>query len=198
MATLCDTTCGQNAEPKTAYDATCVIETRKIGAEYFFGVQCDANIDLTDPAAVASAMTAGTIKPSPRGKILKGRGESDKIEDAFGCGEDIDLNVKSLLTYETYSAKCDSTEDDEYWADFNDNFSNRRYFYVDCCGKIYADIGAPNPGFKANLKERFEFVEGEKGYGKWAGGFEIETKGTPIPLYDLAVLAALGLSVNVN
>lgn len=198
MATLCDTTCGAAAAAPTPYDASCVVTTRKIGAEHFFLIPCDESLDMNDAAAVAAAVSAGTIQKSPRGKITRNRGDQQKIEDAFGCGDDIILNRTQLLAYSTYLASCNTVDDDTYWAAVNDGFLAFRMFWVDCCGKIYIDQGADNPGFKINLTETFEFVEGESNYGQWTGGFEIETSSSIIPIYDLTVVSALGVSINVN
>lgn len=198
MATLCDVTCGAASVPPVRYDADCSVESRKIGAEHFFLVKCDAEINITDPIAVDAAILAGDIVISPRGKLTTTRGDQDIIEDAFGCGDDIVLNRKKVINYETYQAKCDDVTDDTYWADVNDNINSYRIGYVDCCGKIFYDVGAANPGFKINLQETFEFVDGENGYGIWQGSFEIETTQSIIPLYDLAVVTALGVSINVS
>lgn len=193
MGNLCDTTCGGTGVLPTPYDANCVVNTRKSGANFFFLIKCDTALNLTDGQAVVAALQAGTIVRSPRGKLVRGKAETKRIEDAFGCGEGIGVGLETSFDYSTYLASCDSTVDDDYWKNVNDNYPKYRFFWADCCGKIYYDAGSDNPGFSMDLLENFTFGDGEQGAGQWTGKVKIKhNKDIPV-MYDPVVASALGI-----
>lgn len=197
MASLCDTTCGAAATAPTPYDADCSVVTAKAGAEYFFTLPCDETLDMTDSVAVAAAITANTVQKSPRGKLTIERGDETIIEDAFGCGDDINLGYNLTLNFETYQAESANNDDDTYWAAINDDFNTLRFFWVTCSGKIFYAVGDANPGFKVSLVNRFLPEPGDNNFVKWTGSLEIsDLTVSNIPLVDSAVLNALGVSVN--
>lgn len=197
MASLCDTTCGAAAVAPAAYDADCELITAKAGAEYFFVLPCDETLDLSDSVAVAAAITANTIRKSPRGKLIVSRGDETIIEDAFGCGDPINVGYSLNISFETYQAENANNLDDTYWAAINDDHQTLRFFWVTCSGKIYYDAGATNPGFKVALSQRFLPEAGEQNFVKWTGELRIsDLTSSIIPLYDVAVLNALGVSIN--
>lgn len=197
MATVCANTCGDATVLPGRYDLNCAVKTAKIGAEHFFKIKCNEVLDITDATAVAAAILSGVLQASPRGNIVKGRGDEDVIEDAFGCGEDINVSTETTLDYTTYMAECDNVDDNNYWGDINDQKGTYNILYVDCCGKIWADYTSENPGFKTSVSTSFEWVPGDSGLGIWEGQFTLTNPdGKSIrPFYDEAVVSALGISI---
>lgn len=197
MASLCSTACAGVSNPPAAYDAACTIETRRYGSNYFCLVKCDETVDITLAANVNTAVTAGIIALSPLGKLIVQPEEQTVIESATGCGQDIAVGSTTDITFETYQTDgCDGITDFTYWYDLRENYLKYRIFWVDCCGIIFYDEGASNPGYAFTMPKLPTWEEGEEGYGKWSMTFQIShTSGFGV-LLDDTVTDELGISVS--
>ena len=196
MAGLCSTNCGAISAPPAAYDDLCNEGRAFANGEHFFLVQCDQAIDINDATAVEAAIASGAIQASPRGRLVRNAGTDITIDDVYGCGEDVVVLTETPIDFTTINATCDSTADNVYWKNINDNPGLYRLFWVDCCGKIHYQLSGDNPGFRFSLTTKFTFLDtGTEGIGNWVGQFTIDHTTDIDAIYNPAVVTALGISI---
>ena len=110
MSTICSTDCGAAAALNNYYDP-CDEVTRQSGGECVILERCDhVFTDITDAAEWTTAIAAGDIFKLPVGKWQLPEPSVNLLEDATGCGRDIDQSLEYTLPFTTPFAARDSTD----------------------------------------------------------------------------------------
>lgn len=196
---LCSSTCGVAGQPPATYADLCDgNQFRKYGFPFFGLAKCDFTLpDPTDIAAWQTAIDAGDVVLSPRGKMdISIDTETDP--DVNICAGETVVSTTYSLTFSTYQAV--KFQDCRYFAQLLKQHLNYRIFWFTCEGCVYMpseyvdfvyetnNAGTPvapsaSPGFEFTISSPPTETEGTGKKIVWTFTAEIELNGSDIICY---------------
>lgn len=193
------TQCSTGSKPPTPFISLAACTKpflTKCGIKGFGLVNCELELDPTDPVAVEAAVAAGDIILGVYGKITKSGTANTTVENYDGCFNDLILVSEETYRFESYHT--DSTGqclDYKYFTDICNNHKNWKIFLIGCNGELFlseewstwlnSDQSAAKPdasiGYNWSLTSNPDATQGQKGYCLWVMEFKIEKTCTIVP-----------------